>query len=256
MPTKNLTFTGSTGETLAASIDLPEGTPRAWALFGHCFTCNRMVPGASRTCKALAKQGIAAFRFDFTGLGQSGGDFADTTFQTNIDDLLAAYAFMEEEFEAPSLLIGHSLGGAAVLNAGQFMPKVKAVATIGAPFDPAHSIVRIAKDISTIDEHGTQLLQIGGRGVPISREFLEVLADNNPELYIHKLRKPLLILHSPTDQTVGIDNAQKIFTVARYPKSLMSLDRADHLLTRPGAGARVAQLISAWADPFLPNPAE
>lgn len=255
MPTKHLKLTGSTGETLAASIDLPDGKPRAWALFGHCFTCNRMVPGASRTCKALAKKGIAAFRFDFTGLGQSTGDFGETTFQTNIDDLKAAYEFMEAEFEAPSLLIGHSLGGAAALNAGHDMPKVKAVATIGAPFDPAHSIVRIAGDISTVDEHGTQVLQIEGRGIPISREFLEVLADYNPEVYLGQLRKPLLILHSPTDQTVGIDSAQKIFQVSRYPKSLMSLDRADHLLTRAKSAARAADLIYAWADSYLPEPA-
>ena len=160
---------------------------------------------------------------------------------------------MEAEFEAPSLLIGHSLGGAAALNAGHDMPKVKAVATIGAPFDPAHSIVRIAGGISTVDEHGTQVLQIEGRGIPISREFLEVLADYNPEVYLSQLRKPLLILHSPTDQTVGIDSAQKIFQVSRYPKSLMSLDRADHLLTRAKSAARAADLIYAWADSYLPE---
>lgn len=254
MPTKHLSFTGSTGESLAASVDLPDGHIRAWALFAHCFTCNRQVRGASRTCKALAKQGIAAFRFDFTGLGESGGDFGETTFLTNVNDLIAAYEFMDShpELQAPSLLVGHSLGGAAVLRAGQDMPKVKAVATIGAPFDPAHSILRIAEDISTVDQYGTQNLNIGGREVPISREFLEVLAETNPESYVGKLRRPLLILHSPTDQVVGIDNAQKIFQVARYPKSLMSLDRADHLLTRAKSASRAADLIRVWAEEYLP----
>ena len=252
MPSKNVTFTGSTGETNAATIDLPDGEPRAWALFAHCFTCNRKVPGAARTCRALAKQGIACLRFDFTGLGESGGNFADTTFLTNVDDLVAAYEFMDAEYEAPSLLMGHSLGGAAAILAGQRMPKVKAVATIGAPFDPAHSIFHFADAIGDIDAHGTQTLSIAGRDIPISREFLETLADINPETYIHKLRKPLLLLHSPTDQTVGIDSAQKIFLVARYPKSLMCLDKADHLMIKPGAPQRAADLIRTWVEAYLP----
>lgn len=255
MPSKNVTFTGSTGHPLAATIDLPDGEPRAWALFAHCFTCNRKVPGAARTCRALAKQGIACLRFDFTGLGESGGDFADTTFLTNVDDLVAAYEFMEAEYRAPSLLVGHSLGGAAAILAGQRMPKVKAVATIGAPFDPAHSIYHFADAIGDIDAHGTQMLSIAGRDIPISREFLETLADINPETYIHKLRTPLLLLHSPTDQTVGIDSAQKIFLVARYPKSLISLDKADHLLIKPGAPQRAADLLRTWAEPYLPKSA-
>ena len=252
MPSKNVTFTGSTGETIAATIDLPDGEPRAWALFAHCFTCNRKVPGAARTCRALAKQGIACLRFDFTGLGESGGNFADTTFLTTVDDLVAAYEFMDAEYEAPSLLMGHSLGGAAAILAGQRMPKVKAVATIGAPFDPAHSIFHFADAIGDIDAHGTQTLSIAGRDIPISREFLETLADINPETYIHKLRKPLLLLHSPTDQTVGIDSAQKIFLVARYPKSLMCLDKADHLMIKPGAPQRAADLIRTWVEAYLP----
>ena len=252
MPSKNVTFTGSTGETIAATIDLPDGEPRAWALFAHCFTCNRKVPGAARTCRALAKQGIACLRFDFTGLGESGGNFADTTFLTNVDDLVAAYEFMDAEYEAPSLLMGHSLGGAAAILAGQRMPKVKAVATIGAPFDPAHSIFHFADAIGDIDAHGTQTLSIAGRDIPSSRDFLETLADINPETYIHKLRKPLLLLHSPTDQTVGIDSAQKIFLVARYPKSLMCLDKADHLMIKPGAPQRAADLIRTWVEAYLP----
>lgn len=254
MPTTNITFEGSTGETLAASIDMPaSGKPRAWALFAHCFTCNRHMPGASRVCKALAKQDIACLRFDFTGLGQSGGSFDETTFLTNVADLVKAYEFMDAEYEAPSLLIGHSLGGAASLLAAQQMKKLKAVATIGAPFDPAHSIFHFADAIGDIDRNGTQTLSIAGRDIPMSREFLEVLADNNPETYLHKLRKPLLLLHSPTDQTVGIDNAQKIFTLARYPKSLVSLDRADHLLTRSGAAQRAADVIRTWVEPYLPK---
>ena len=148
-----------------------------------------------------------------------------------------------------------TLGGAAAILAGQRMPKVKAVATIGAPFDPAHSIFHFADAIGDIDAHGTQTLSIAGRDIPISREFLETLADINPETYIHKLRTPLLLLHSPTDQTVGIDSAQKIFLVARYPKSLISLDKADHLLIKPGAPQRAADLIRTWAEPYLPDAA-
>lgn len=161
---------------------------------------------------------------------------------------------MAEEFEAPKLAIGHSLGGAATLNAARDMPEVKAVATIGAPFDPAHSIIRIARDIATVDEHGTQVLQISGRDVPISRDFLEVLASYNPEEILPTLRKPLLILHSPTDTTVGIDSAQKIFATTRFPKSVLSLDKADHLLTRKGSAQRAADLIYTWADGYLPKP--
>lgn len=251
MHSTSVKFPNDKGELLAGTIDFPDGTPKAFALFSHCFTGSRFTPCAARVCKTLAAAGIAALRFDYPGLGQSEGNFADTSFTSNVDDLVAAYRWLEENYEAPQLLIGHSLGGAAALRAGTRMPEVKAVATIGAPFDPAHAVLHFADQISAVDEHGAVTLTLGGRQITISREFLEDLAEVNPEEYIHKLRKPLLILHSPTDQTVGIDNAQKIFLVARYPKSLVALDKVDHLATTPGGAQRAGEIISQWASAYL-----
>lgn len=251
MATENFSFEGSTGARLAASVDWPDdGRPRAWALFAHCFTCSRLAPGTSRTCKALAKQGIAGVRFDFTGLGQSEGDFTETTFLTNVADLVRAYEVMEERFEAPSLLAGHSLGGAAALRAAQSMPQVKAVVTMGTPFDPARSLFTFSADEPT---GRPRSLTIAAREIPISDDFVRALTENAPESYLPSLRRPLLILHSPTDQVVGIDNAQRIFQHARYPKSLVSLDGADHRMTRAGAAQRAADVIRTWAEPYLPH---
>ena len=241
----------STGLSMAATIDLPDGEPRAWALFSHCFTGSRFTPAAARVCKTLADQGIACLRFDFPGLGQSEGNFAETSFSENVRDLVAAYEWLRFHHEAPQLLIGHSVGGAAALKAAAHMPELKAVATIGAPFDPAHAVLHFADRISDVDEQGSVWLTLGGRDIEISRHYLEDLAEVNPEEYIHRVRRPLLILHSPTDQTVGIDNAQKIFMVARYPKSLLAIDKVDHLVTRQGTAQRVARLIYTWADAYL-----
>ncbi|AZA13503.1 alpha/beta fold hydrolase [Corynebacterium choanae] len=239
------------GTNMAGTIDMPDQQPVAWAVFAHCFTGSRFTPAASRVCKRLAAQGVACLRFDFPGLGQSEGDFAETSFSSNVLDLVSAYHWLEETYEAPKLLIGHSLGGAASLKAATLMPKLKAVATIGAPFDPAHAVLHFADRISEVDERGAVTLSLGGRDVTISRPFLEDLAEINPEQHIPKLRKPLLILHSPIDQTVGIDNAQNIFLTARYPKSLVALEKVDHLLTKPGAAHRAADIIRAWADEYF-----
>ena len=241
----------SKGYTMAATLDLPDGDPQAYALFSHCFTCNRFAPAASRISKTLAAQGIACLRFDYPGLGQSEGVFADTSFSENVEDLKGAYHWMEENYEAPELLIGHSLGGAAAIRAGRFMPKVRAVATVGAPFDPAHAVMLFADRIPEVDENGEVTMKLAARTITISRSYLEDLADINPEEYVGLLHKPLLILHSPTDQTVGIDSAQNIFLTARYPKSLVALDGADHLMTRPGTAARAANIIREWSSEYL-----
>lgn len=236
---------------MAGTIDTPDTPPVAWAMFSHCFTGNRFTPAAARVSKTLAEHGIACLRFDFPGLGQSEGNFHETTFSENVADLVAASEWLSEHYEVPQLLIGHSLGGAAALKAGTQIRSLRAVATIGAPFDPAHAVLHFADRIGEVDESGAVTLVLGGREITISREFLEDLAEVNPESYIGRLRRPLLILHSPIDQTVGIDNAQKIFLVARYPKSLIALDKVDHLCTRAGSAQRAAQLIRTWVEPYL-----
>ena len=242
---------GSSGQMMAGTLDIPDSPPVAWAMFSHCFTGSRFTPAAARVCKALAERGIACLRFDFPGLGQSEGNFAETSFSSNVADLVAAYRWLEQNHSAPQLLIGHSLGGAAALKAGAQMPKLRAVATIGAPFDPAHSVLHFADRISEVDANGAVTLTLGGRELTISRDYLEDLAEINPEAYLGGLRRPLLLLHAPTDQTVGIDNAQKIFQLSRYPKSLIALDKADHLCTRPGVAQRAANLIRTWVEPYL-----
>lgn len=248
----SVTFPSSAGYQLAGTIDMPETEPRAWALFSHCFAGSRFTPAAARTCKWLAEHGIACLRFDYPGLGQSEGDFAHSSFSMNVADLQGAATWLAENYEAPSLLIGHSLGGAVAIRAAKDMPSIKAVATMGAPFDPAHSVLHFADKIGEVDETGAVSVTLGGRELTISRDYLEDLAEINPEAYIGLLRKPLLILHSPIDQTVGIDSAQKIYLVARYPKSLVSLDKVDHLMTREGAAQYAASVIYSWFEKYLP----
>lgn len=236
---------------MAGTIDMPDTPPVAYAIFAHCFTGSRFTPAAARVAKQLTKFGIATLRFDFPGLGQSEGEFANTSFSSNVEDIKAAYEWMSQNYAAPQLLIGHSLGGAASLKAATELPRLKAVATLGAPFDPAHAVLHFADRIKDVDEHGAVTVVLGGRDIVISRAFLEDLADTNPEIYLPKLRKPLLLVHSPIDETVGVDNAQLIFRVTRYPKSLISLDRADHLATREGVAQRAADLIGNWVEPYL-----
>jgi putative redox protein len=238
---------------MAGTIDYPDSPPVAYAVFAHCFTCSRHVPAASRVCKTLAEHGIAALRFDFPGLGQSEGEFEDTTFTTNVEDIIAASRWLADNHEAPQLLVGHSLGGAAALKAATRpeMESIAAVATLGAPFDPAHSVLHFADRVRDAEEEGCVTVTLAGRDIDISREFLEDLADTNPEAYLPEMRKPLLLLHSPVDQTVGVGNAQKIFSATRYPKSLVAMDQADHLLTRGDSARRAGRLIAEWARPYL-----
>lgn len=254
MQSVNVTVPSSVGIDLAATIDFPSGTPRAYAVFAHCFACSRQVPGAARTSKRLAEHGIATLRFDFPGLGQSGGDFADSSFSQNADDIRAVAEWLGEHYEYPQLIMGHSLGGAATLKAASEMPKVKAVATIGAPYDPWHSVLHYQDKLPEIEEKGSAVVKLGGKDLTMSRGFVNDLKEAKPEEYIRCVRKPLLVLHSPTDQTVGIENAIKILEHARFPKSLFALDKADHLMMKPGFPQRAADLIAQWVAPYLEEP--
>lgn len=241
----------SKGYLMAGTIDMPDTEPTAFAMFAHCFTGSRFTPAAARTSKQLAEMGIACLRFDFPGLGQSEGKFEDTCFSENVRDIIAANEWLKQNYSAPQLLIGHSLGGAAALKAATEIKNLKAVATIGAPFDPAHAVLHFADRISEVDEEGAVTLTLGGRDIVMSREYLEDLAETDVQGYLPKLRKPLLILHSPTDQTVGIDNAIKIYQLTRYPKSLVSLHKVDHLVTTQGAAQEAAKLIYTWATQHI-----
>ena len=254
MKSLNLKIPSSTGVELAATMDRPDGPAKAYAIFAHCFAGSRHTPGASRISKRLTEHGIATVRFDFPGLGQSKGEFAETSFNQNVDDIVAVAQWMEENYTAPQLIMGHSLGGAATLKAAtrpELKKMLKMVATVGAPFDPAHSVLHYADKIGEADRSGSVHVTLGGRDLVISRHFLEDLAETNPEEYLGKIRKPLLLVHSPIDVTVGIDNAQSIFQLTRYPKSLMALDKADHLLTRQGTAQRAADIIGSWAQQYI-----
>jgi putative redox protein len=250
MASKPAEFPGSGGVRLAARLDLPEGPPRACALFAHCFTCSKDSKAAAFVAQALAQRGIAVLRFDFTGLGMSGGDFADTTFSSNIEDLLCAADFLGSTYDKPALLIGHSLGGAAVLAAAGRLPESRAVATIGAPFDPRH-VSHLVSNQEEIRSRGIAEVDIGGRPFRVRKEFLDDLQRHDPAARIRALGKALLVLHSPQDATVGIDNAASIFQAARHPKSFVSLDGADHLLTRVEDARYAADVIAAWSGRYL-----
>ena len=247
-------FPGSLGTALAARLDLPPGKPAAFALFAHCFTCSKDTLAASRISAALTGRGIAVLRFDFTGLGGSEGDFANTSFSSNVADLVAAAAWLRTYHEAPKLLIGHSLGGAAVLAAAPEIPEATAVATIGAPFEPAHVKRLIAPALSGIEAAGEATVELAGRAFRIKKQFLDDIGGLSGREAIANLRKALLIFHSPRDTTVSIDNAAQIFMAAKHPKSFVSLDDADHLLTRREDASYVAAVLAAWASRYIGAP--
>jgi putative redox protein len=251
VPHERFQFTGSEGQQLAAALDTPEGGIRAYALFAHCFTCGKDVLAASRIAVALAAKGIAVLRFDFTGLGSSEGDFANSTFSSNVADLVRAADHLRETRGPPSILIGHSLGGAAVLAAAGQIPDAKAVVTIAAPSDPAHVTNFFRDKLEDIRQQGKVEVSLAGRPFSIKREFLDDIAEHSLTSHIAKLHRALLIMHSPTDDTVSIDNATKIFVTAKHPKSFVSLSGADHLLTDRGDAAYVADMIAAWAGRYL-----
>ena len=251
MPTERFQFTGEGGHQLAASLDLPEAEPVAYALFAHCFTCGKDVLAAKRIAVALAAKGIAVLRFDFTGLGSSEGDFANSTFSSNVADLVRAADHLRETRKAPAILIGHSLGGAAILAAAGQIPEARAVVTIAAPSDPAHVTGLFRDHIEDIRKHGKVEVSLAGRPFHITRDFLDDIAEHGLMAHVTNLHKALLIMHSPTDDTVGIDNATRIFVAAKHPKSFVSLAGADHLLSERRDAAYVADVIAAWAARYL-----
>ena len=248
---RKIEFPGANDGNLAARLDLPV-KPLAFALFAHCFTCGKDIFAASQIAKALTARGIAVLRFDFTGIGASEGEFANTNFSSNIQDLIAAADYLRKNHAAPSLLIGHSLGGAAVLTAAPHVPEATAVVTIGAPASAAHVTHNFAADLAEINEKGTAKVTLSGRSFTITKQFLDDVAEQNVLAGLAKLKKALLVCHAPRDEYVGIDNATQIFAAARHPKSFLSLDSADHLLRKQADAIYVADVIAAWASRYLP----
>jgi uncharacterized OsmC-like protein/fermentation-respiration switch protein FrsA (DUF1100 family) len=251
MPTERFQFTSSEGDLLAASLDLPDGEPEAYALFAHCFTCGKDVLAAKRIAVALAEKGIAVLRFDFTGLGSSEGDFANSTFSSNVADLVRAADHLRDTRKAPALLIGHSLGGAAVLAAAGRIAEAKAVVTIAAPSDPSHVTGLFKDSVDDIRKDGKADVLLAGRPFTIKSQFLDDVAEHGLMDHIAHLRKALLVMHSPTDDTVGVDNATRIFVTAKHPKSFVSLADADHLLSQRRDSSYVADVIAAWVGRYI-----
>ncbi len=257
MSVEKVEFRGHNGDMLAGRLDMPVGKPRACALFAHCFTCSKDIAAARRISGALAGLGIAVLRFDFTGLGHSEGEFANTGFSSNVDDLIAAADFMREKIQAPSLLIGHSLGGAAVIAAAARIPESKAVVTVGAPADPAHVLNNFADRVEEIKSKGKAEVELAGRKFTISSDFVEDVSSANLATALAGLRRALLVMHAPGDTTVSIDDAGTIFKAAKHPKSFVTLDGADHLLTNEEDATYAAETIATWAKRYLdlPQPA-
>jgi putative redox protein len=241
----------SNGLTLSGALETPESAVRCYALFAHCFTCGKDVAAASRIARALTRAGIAVLRFDFTGLGNSDGDFANTNFSSNLQDLLAAADFLRQTYEAPQLLIGHSLGGAAVLAMAGEVEEAKAVVTIGAPHRAEHVMHNFAASVDEITSQGEATVNLGGRAFRIRKQFLDDL-ETHSRADLGKLRKALLVMHAPLDEVVSIEEAEKIYREARHPKSFISLDDADHLLSRKADSEYVAATIASWASRYLP----
>lgn len=256
MRTEAITFPGAGGVPLAARLEWPEGAPLGVALFAHCFTCGKDSSAVVRIARALAARSIATLRFDFTGLGGSGGDFANTDFTSNVADLVAAADHLRATQMAPGLLIGHSLGGAAVIAAAARIPEARAVVTIGAPGDPAHVTQHFDHAVAAIEAEGAAEIVLGGRRLRIARAFLDDVRAQSLAQHLGALRRALLVLHSPRDAVVGIGNATQIFMAAKHPKSFVSLDDADHFLSRPEDAQYAAGLIAAWAARFLARAAE
>ncbi len=244
-------FTSSSGPRLAGSIDLPEDRFRGWGVFSHGFTLGKDTPAASRICKQLARDGIGMLRFDNLGLGDSEGDWGDGSFSHKVADTVEAVRFMEESGRPVRLLVGHSFGGAAVIAAAHETPEVRAVASIGAPYQPAHVEHNYDALIDRILSEGEAPFMIGGKALTLRRHFLEDVRAIDLHERIQTLRKALLVMHSPTDNTVGIANASDIFRAARHPRSFVSLEGADHLLAHGAQAKRAARIVSAWADPYL-----
>ena len=251
MTTERFTFEGHSGDALAARLDLPDGPHLATTLFAHCFTCGKDITAARRIASRLAAMGIAVLRFDFTGLGHSGGEFGNTTFSSNVEDLVLAAKSLEAKGMAPGLLIGHSLGGAAILRAAGGIPSAKAVVTIGAPFDPGHVTHNFGDALEHIRDKGEASVNLAGRPFTIGRNFVEDVEGAALEPAIGALGRALLVMHAPRDAVVGIDNATRIFKAAKHPKSFVTLDDADHLVSRSEDAEYGAEIIAAWASRYL-----
>jgi putative redox protein len=257
MPSIKLTFENSEGQPLAGMLDLPaDRHPHSFALFAHCFTCTKNLGAVRNISRALGQQGIATLRFDFTGLGDSEGEFADTNFSSNVADLVQAARFLEEQYEAPKLLVGHSLGGAAVICAAGLLPQVEAVVTIGAPYSPDHVEHLIQSGKEEIESKGEATVYIGGRPFQVKKQFLEDIQGHSMDENLQKLDRALLILHSPQDRIVEIDNAARLYHAARHPKSFITLDGADHLLSRKEDSHYVGEIVGSWVKRYLPFPEE
>ena len=254
MPTEKLSFAGHAGDTLAARLDLPEAPHVATAIFAHCFTCSKDITAARRIAARLSAMGIAVLRFDFTGLGHSEGEFENTSFRSNVDDLIAAAGALAARGMAPTLMIGHSLGGAAVLKAAPEIDGIAAVVTIGAPFDPSHVTHHFAESLPQIMDQGVAEVSLGGRPFRISKGFVDDIGSASLDAALGRLKAALLVLHAPRDATVGIENAAQIFQAAKHPKSFVTLDDADHLITRAEDAEYAADVIAAWSRRYLPMP--
>lgn len=255
MNTSKVRFKNNEGKELVGYLELPTNQkPHNYVLFAHCFTCNKNFFAPKNISRALANTGYGVLRFDFTGLGESEGDFADTNFSGNVEDLIAASKFLAEEYEAPTILVGHSLGGAAVLFASKQIASVKAIATIGAPSAIKHVEGLLSDNIETIEKQGSARVNIGGRPFKIKKQFLDDLANHDLQEYLSNLDKALLILHAPQDRIVGIKNAEALYLAARHPKSFMSLDGADHLLSKQEDADYTGKVIAAWAYKYIEIP--
>lgn len=250
MSTEKFSFKNSEGNTLAGRLEKPDGKVWAYAIFAHCFTCSKNVLAASRIPKRLAEQGIAVLRFDFTGLGNSEGDFSNTNFSSNVEDLVSAFHAIEHRYEAPALIIGHSLGGAAALKAAGRIPELKALATIAAPSDVDHVVCHFKDGLDEIEEKGQANIELAGRSFTIKKQFIEDIKETTLLKEVGEIRTPLLVMHSPFDKTVAVDHAAKIFSSAMHPKSFISLNKADHLVSSQADAFYIADIISAWVRPF------
>ncbi len=251
MKSKKVEFKGALGDKLSGRVDMPEGEIKTCALFAHCFTCSKNLKVVGHITSELAKRNVATLRFDFTGLGQSEGDFANTNFSSNVDDLVAATEFMENEMSGPAILIGHSLGGAAVLQAAHKIPSAKAVVTIGAPCEPQHVKHHFDAHMDEIEETGEAEVTLAGRTFKIKKQFVDDLKAAKMNDFIRNLDRALLVMHSPVDRTVGVENAAHIYSTAKHPKSYISLNKADHLLTNEKYSKYAGSLIAPWASLYL-----
>lgn len=254
MRSQKIYFQNSEGVKLSAKLELPSHRkPYTCAIFAHCFTCNKNLTAVKNIAKALTQNGVAVLRFDFTGLGESEGEFAHTSFSSNVSDLCAAADFLTTHYEQPSMLIGHSLGGAAVIAAASEITSIKAVATIGAPFDPSHVIHHFEEKVPEIEKQGVAEVHIGGRPFQLGKNFLEDIRENNLKSILNNFGKALLIMHAPEDDIVDIDNAANIYQYARHPKSFISLDGANHLLSNKEDSIYVGAVIAAWMQKYVPD---